>query len=100
MHPQIWHGAIIAYCLEDELGQAPTFYKDFKTTLPDGFKLGYVNPRVFRDNKYRKLGRNYKLVEYLLFPTALTYPTGEVMFQERDIRSKTIIGGGRIGKND
>lgn len=89
MSPQRWHTVIIAYCLEDELGNRLFSYNGHKVVLPECYCGGYLNPQIFKDFKYSP--KKYNLYEYILGKDTLVYDTGEVLFRDADIISKTKI---------
>ena len=85
------HKVIIAYTLEDRYGHCPFYYDGHKAIIPEGYYFAYLNPSIFRESCYRKYYYKMHMYEYVLFNTALTYDTGEVLFRKEDIISKTII---------
>ena len=92
MYCQETRNYILAYRLEDAQGISSDFYEGYEVIVPDGYFLGYINPCVYRDSEYRVAWFKSKIVEYLLFPSALTYESGAVLFTERDIISKSRLG--------
>lgn len=89
MTPQNWHTVILAYRLEDELGNSPFYYNGHKVILPECYYGAYLTPSRF--NEFVCSPRKYFLYEYVLGRNALVYDTGEVLFRDEDVMSKTAI---------
>jgi len=85
------NGYTIAYRLEDVQGQSKDFINDRPVIIPDGYFLGNTDPCIYKEPAYMSVWPRYDLYEYLLYPSALTYPHGEVLFRQDDIVSKTKI---------
>ena len=83
---------IIAYRLENEQGISRDFVNDHAVIVPEGYFLGKKDPCVFREGCYAYSIVRHNLIQYILFPTALIYDTGDVLFRKDDIISKTKLG--------
>lgn len=86
---QRWY---VVYRIEDEFGNSPYFYKGHNVVLPEGYYHGYLNPCLYREKEYSYSTYKYILYEYLLYSTALVYNSGDVLFRDDDVISKTKIG--------
>lgn len=92
MLSQQWHTRVVAYRLEDEHGNSPYYYDGRRVWLPEGYMYAFLNPSRFKESEYRHFCYKMDLYEYLLLPSVLTYPTGEVLFRADQIISKTKTG--------
>lgn len=85
------HRVIIVYCLENKYGQSPCIIDGRSVVFPEGYKYGFMNPSRFKEKDYRRFFYQFSMYEYVLDLSALVYDTGEVLFTEKDILSKTKI---------
>jgi hypothetical protein len=86
-----WHTVIIAYRLEDEYGNSPFYFNGHKVILPENYSCAALSPDRFKESEYKHLLFKHSLYEYVLGKTALVYDTGEVLFRDEDVISKSLI---------